>query len=257
MNRTSDIGRFMEEDNNQLTVAYGYQETSDDTLYVSSINEAGHLRLLESFERSSVTDQGNLMEERSSVAEINHVVRNDSNSNLNHTTPLLYNSVHSTNSNGEHLLINATKTYPELYLTAFDISNDNQQRDNNNNCLSRDNLYEADLICPICQDILKLRHSILVATQFADLVQMNGYLIKQVSGSESCPNCRRKTNYLRPLIRNITVNNFVESYIQIRALGGDKDWQSDGSKLVEWLERKRQWQTASEDSTIHLLVILK
>ncbi|KAH7879658.1 uncharacterized protein C8R40DRAFT_1034875 [Lentinula edodes] len=56
---------------------------------------------------------------------------------------------------------------------------------------------------------------------------------------KSCPNCRRKTNYLRPLIKNITVNNFVESYIQIRALGGDKDWQTDGSKLVEWLERRR------------------
>ncbi|KAH7872338.1 hypothetical protein F5051DRAFT_340785 [Lentinula edodes] len=56
-------------------------------------------------------------------------------------------------------------------------------------------------------------------------------------GAETCPTCRRKTNYLRPLIPNITVNNFVESYIQICALTGDRDWQSNGSKLIDWLER--------------------
>lgn len=45
--------------------------------------------------------------------------------------------------------LDGTKTYPELYLTAFDISNNNQKLDNNNNCLSRDDLYEADLTCPM------------------------------------------------------------------------------------------------------------
>ncbi|KAJ3933307.1 MAG: hypothetical protein NXY57DRAFT_892295, partial [Lentinula lateritia] len=58
-------------------------------------------------------------------------------------------------------------------------------------------------------------------------------------GAETCPNCRRKTNYLRPVIPNIIVDNFVERYIQVCALSGEEAWQTDGVKLTEWLERTK------------------
>ncbi|KAJ3892216.1 hypothetical protein GG344DRAFT_45777, partial [Lentinula edodes] len=57
--------------------------------------------------------------------------------------------------------------------------------------------------------------------------------------TKTCPICRSLTNVAQPVIANLTVDNFVERYIQIRAIHGDSQWQNNGTKLIQWLEKTR------------------
>ncbi|KAH7878551.1 uncharacterized protein C8R40DRAFT_1037615, partial [Lentinula edodes] len=66
-----------------------------------------------------------------------------------------------------------------------------------------------------------------------------GFKWLYIEGSDVCPICRKRTNVLRPFIRNYTVDHFVERYIQICALSGDIDWQVDGKKYQQWNDRNR------------------
>ncbi|KIK71330.1 hypothetical protein GYMLUDRAFT_235664 [Collybiopsis luxurians FD-317 M1] len=95
---------------------------------------------------------------------------------------------------------------------------------------------EEEITCPVCFDVLAAAHLLNGCGHTLCGACAFGWIIEK--HHDTCPVCRTRCHALTPMLPNVTVDNFVQKHLRMRAMLGDEGWKAGGSKLLEWQGRK-------------------
>ncbi|EIW86436.1 hypothetical protein CONPUDRAFT_161186 [Coniophora puteana RWD-64-598 SS2] len=107
-------------------------------------------------------------------------------------------------------------------------------------------ILDHEVSCPICCDLFVAAH-IGNPCGHSYCGDCGFAWVSQNERAPTCPVCRRKLKKSQPLLRNFSVDNFVQAYIRTQVLAGQTDWFPGGSKLAEWNARQEMWKLSDAD----------
>jgi len=104
--------------------------------------------------------------------------------------------------------------------------------------------FEHEMTCPICCDIFVAAH-LGNPCGHSFCGECGWEWISKNKRSPTCAVCRAKLSVAAPMIPNFALDNTVARHLEALAASGEKEWQPNGTRIIDWNIRKEKWKKDS------------